>query len=175
MAKKKAKKKRGQPTKYNPKYVQVAGELCREKGYTDKNLAVHFKVSEATINNWKKEYLDFLESIKKGKDDFDSRVVEQSLLKRAKGYSYNEITKEVSADEDGERLEGVLVVTKIVKKEVAPSDVAIIFWLKNRQPKRWSDMKEIEHKIKADEPLTVEEMKQRIKDLDNAGTGLATD
>lgn len=182
MVKKAKKKKRGQPTKYNPKYVQVAGELCREKGYTDKNLAVHFKVSEATINNWKKEYLDFLESIKKGKDDFDTRVVEQSLLKRAIGYSYVETTRELQADngvvlDDDEESESsiqTLVVTKKVTKQISPDVTAQIFWLKNRDPQRWSDMKEIEHKIKTGEPLTVEEMKQKLKDLDNAGNGLAT-
>jgi transposase len=48
------------------KYAEVAGKLCREKDYTDKNLAKHFKVTETTINNWKRRYLEFFESIKRG-------------------------------------------------------------------------------------------------------------
>ena len=62
----KAKNQGGQPTKYKPEYAKKTEELCREKGYTDKNLAAHFKVSETTINNWKRRYLEFFESIKKG-------------------------------------------------------------------------------------------------------------
>lgn len=182
-----AKKKGGRPTKYDPKFAKKAGELCREKGYTDKNLAVHFKVSKSTINSWKRRFPEFLDSIKKGKDEFDSQVVEQSLLKRATGYKYDETTLEpvivvkgvVEEDniEDGEAVEEAveksLVVTKVVKKEVAPSDIAIIFWLKNRQSHRWSDVKEVEHRIEeTGKPLTLEEMKKRIAESEEAGTGI---
>lgn len=187
-AKKKTKKnKKGRPTKYKPEFVQIAGELCQEKGYTIKNLAQHFKVVESSITLWMKEYSDFSAAIKKGRDVFDTQEVEQSLLKRAKGYGYDEITKEpVMVDkgvvdekdiEEGETVEEAvensLAVTKVVTKEVAPSEVAIIFWLKNRQPQRWSDKKEIDHRIEGiTEPLTVEEMKKRIIEAEEAGTGI---
>lgn len=155
--KKKAKKKVGRHTKYKPEYAKKAEELCREQGYTDKNLAAHFKVSKATINNWKNEFLGFLDSLKKGKDEFDSQVVEQSLLKRALGYSYDETTREPAILDKGEvkkrdisegenieeAVESSLVITKIVTKQVAPDVTAQIFWLKNRRPGRWSDLKEV--------------------------------
>lgn len=179
MPKKKAKKKSGRPTSYDPKYAKKAGELCREKGYTDKNLAIHFKVSEATINRWKNEFCEFCESLKKGKDDFDSRVVEQSLLKRAVGYNYVETTRELQTDsgevfdDDSEISIQTLVVTKKVNKHMAPDVTAQIFWLKNRKPQRWSDMKEIEHRIEGiTKPLTLEEMKKRILEAEKAGTGI---
>lgn len=136
-------------TKYKPKFAEVAYKLCNEKGYTDKQLAVHFKVSEATINNWKRRFLEFLESLKKGKDDFDSRVVEQSLLKRAVGYSYVETTRELQVDneevidEESEISIQTLVVTKKVTKHMAPDVTAQIFWLKNRQPDRWRDTRDL--------------------------------
>lgn len=186
-AKKKAKNKGGRPTKYKPEFVKIAGELCQEKGYTNKNLAQHFGVSESVIKVWKNRYSAFLATIKKGKDSFDSQVVEQVLLKRAKGYSYDETTKEpVIVDkgkvdgeviEEGETVEEAveqsLVITKVVTKEVAPSEVAIIFWLKNREPQRWSDKKEIDHRIKEiAEPLTAEQMRQRLEEVAKAGTGI---
>lgn len=142
-------------TKYKTKFAEVAYKLCKEKGYTDKQLAVHFKVSEATINNWKRRFLEFLESLKKGKDDFDSRVVEQSLLKRAVGYIYVETTREpcVLIKRKGKKLEiskvdfsnvrSEMVVTKTVTKDVAPDVTAQIFWLKNRQPERWRDTRDL--------------------------------
>ena len=182
MTKKKTTKKIGRTSKYKPKYAEVAERLCQEKGYTDKNLAIHFKVSEATINRWKNEFCEFCESLKKGKDDFDSRVVEQALLKRAVGYSYVETTRELQSeneeviddeDEESEISIQTLAVTKKVTKHMAPDVTAEIFWLKNRQPQRWSDMKEIEHRIKGiTEPLTLEEMEKRLKAAKKAGTGI---
>lgn len=179
--------KDGRPTKYKPEYAEMAGKLCQEKGYTDKNLATHFKVNESTINNWKRRYSEFLESLKKGKDEFDSQVVEQALLKRATGYSYDETTREpvivvkgvvdknaIDEDETVEQaVESSLVVTKVVTKQVAPDVTAQIFWLKNRRPGRWSDVKEIKHRIEeVGKPLTIDEMKKRIIAADEVGTGL---
>jgi len=175
----KKKKKVGRPTSYKDKFADQAGKLCREKGYTDKNLAAHFKVSESTINKWKNDFSEFSESIKKGKDEYDSRVVEQSLLKRAVGYSYVETTRELQNEsgevfnEESEISIQTLVVTKKVNKHMAPDVTAQIFWLKNRRPQRWSDMKEIEHRIEGiSEPLTIEEMKKRIAEAEKAGTGI---
>jgi len=175
---KKAKSKGGRPSKYRPEYALAVEELCREQGYTDKNLAQHFKVSERTINQWKKGYPQFLQSLKKGKDEFDTRVVEQALLKRAVGYSYDETTREpiVEYDEEGNEIgEKSLTVTKVVRKQIAPDVTAQIFWLKNRNPKRWSDKKEIEHRIEGiTEPLTEEELLERLKRAREAGTGIDT-
>ena len=53
------------------------------------------------------------------------------MLKRALGYEYEEETYE----------NGIL--TKKVKKQVAPDTTAQIFWLKNRQVKKWRDKVEI--------------------------------
>lgn len=174
--------KLGRKTKYDPSYPGIAEKLCREQGYTDKNLAVLFHVSESTINKWKNDFSEFSESIKKGKDAFDTREVEQCLLKRCKGYSYVETTRELLPESgyqncepdaiDAEPMQ-VMVVTKKVYKNMAPSDLAIIFWLKNRNPSRWSDKREIDHRFdKVEEPLTEEEIIKRLNDIKKAGNGL---
>ena len=165
--KKIAKKPNGRPTKFKPKYIEIAEGLCLRKGYTDKDLAKHFKISERTLYVWKNRHLEFSEAIKKGKDEFDSRVVEQSLLKRAVGYTYDEITQEPDKET------GKLVTVKVVSKQVAGDVLAMIFWLKNRNPQRWSDKKEIDHRIEGiTEPLTEEELLSRVKKAKAAGTGV---
>lgn len=179
----------GRPSKYKPEFVQIAEELCRENGYTDKNLAAHFKVSEWTINKWKREFSQFSQSIKKGKYDFDSEVVEQALLKRAVGYRYDEIKKEpvivnrgkvdgndIEKDETVEEaVERSLVITKVVTKEVAPDTVACIFWLKNRRPQDWADKQEHDHNIAVRPPLTTEETIAFLKKVEESPDGIDWD
>ena len=153
----------GQPTKYKETYAEKAGKLCSENGYTDENLAAHFKVSAKTIANWKKKYLPFLQAIKKGKDEFDTEIVEQCLLKRCRGYSYVETTREIQADYDEDLDdEGIgplqtLAVTKKVTKHIEPNVTAQIFWLCNRNSKRWKNRKS--HEITGEDggpiPVTV--------------------
>jgi len=62
--------------------------------------------------------------------------VEQALFKRALGYQVKEITKE-----DGRPI-------KIVVKEVAPDVIACIFWLKNREPRKWRDIIEMKFSLR---------------------------
>lgn len=60
--------------------------------------------------------------------------VEESLLKRAMGYNYDEETYEL--------IEGELLLTKRVTKHVAPDTKAILAWLYNRLPNRWRAIQE---------------------------------
>lgn len=79
-----------------------------------------------------KEIPGVIRYLENGKEVID-RQVENSLLKRALGYRYDEVTYE-----DG-------VETKRVTKEVQPDTTAQIFWLKNRKPNEWRDKQNIEH------------------------------
>lgn len=119
----------GCPGKFKPEYVEQTYKLCL-LGATDAELADFFHVEEKTINNWKLEYPEFLQSIKRGKEIADAEVA-HSLYKRAKGYRYREVTHE-----DFE-------IKKEVEKEVPPDTGACMAWLKNRQRKKWTDTKEI--------------------------------
>ena len=71
----------GAPTKYDSKMNSQVMKLCL-LGATDEELANFFDVSVATINNWKHEYPEFLESIRAGKEDADANV-SQSLYNTA--------------------------------------------------------------------------------------------
>ncbi len=102
-------------------------------GATDKDLADFFGVSETTINNWKNEHPKFLESIKEGKELADSNVA-KSLYERANGYSHPDV--HVS------NYQGDVTLTELTK-HYPPDTTAGIFWLKNRQPGKWRDRKEV--------------------------------
>ena len=104
-----------------------------EKGYTDKQLAKIFCVKEQTINNWKKDYPEFFESLKAGKMLADAKV-EASLYQRACGYSHPEIHIT--------NFQGSITETPIIK-HYPPDPTSMIFWLKNRKKKEWRDRHEI--------------------------------
>lgn len=95
-------------------------------GLTDEQIAENMGIATSTFYEWKKKEKEFSESLKKEKEVIDFEV-ENALLKRALGYEYEEETYE----------NGIL--TKKVKKQVAPDTTAQIFWLKNRKPSNWKD------------------------------------
>jgi hypothetical protein len=128
----------GRPTDYRPEYNEQAYKLCL-LGATDKELADFFDVTEQTINNWKSEYSEFFESIKKGKDLADANVADR-LYQRAIGFEHD--SEEIKVVSDGQGM-GSSIERVPVKKIYPPDTVAAIFWLKNRQKKKWRD--KIEH------------------------------
>ncbi len=160
--KKESPKKMGTPTKYREEYARMANVLCAESGLTDKKLAAVFDVCEATINNWKHKYPDFLESIQKGKDEFNCGKAEGSLFKLVMGFHYTETTKEakpiVIKNQDGteEVVGDKLLVTKKVRKFIPPNDRALRFFLKNRDPARWRDTQAVEVSGKDGGPIQKE-------------------
>lgn len=122
-------------------------------GLTEEQIAKNLGIGVSTLSKYKVEHIEIVEALKKGKEVIDFEV-ENALLKKALGYKYTEVTKEriVKTDARGRPLEDIhgfpcyeMVVTKTVKKEVAPDTTAQIFWLKNRKPKQWRDKQDIEH------------------------------
>jgi len=122
------------PTSYKPEYAEQGRKLCL-LGATDDDLAEFFGVSQKTINTWKKQFPEFLQSLKSGKGVADAEVA-SSLYKRATGYEFDEI--EIRGTDEKKTI-------RKTKKHIAPDTVAAIFWLKNRQKGKWRDKNEIEH------------------------------
>jgi hypothetical protein len=128
----------GRPSKYKPEFDAQALKLCK-LGATDRELAEFFTVDEATINRWKSDFPSFCESLKRGKQESDDRV-EQSLYRRALGYSHDAVKILMTKEGDVFREEYV--------EHYPPDTTACIFWLKNRRPEQWRD------KIDVDTGLT---------------------
>lgn len=124
------KSKGGRPSDYREEYADQARKLCL-LGATDKELADFFGVCEATINNWKIDYPQFLESLKAGKASADAEVAEK-LFRRALGYSHDAV--KIVADAKSKE-EHVVHYTE----HYPPDTTAAIFWLKNRQRDKWRD------------------------------------
>lgn len=118
-AKKANPQKAGRKPTYKKEYDQIARNYCI-LGAIDIDLAEFFGVTERTIYLWKKKYPSFLEATKEAKDQVDARVV-NALFHKAIGFQTN-------------------------KGQVPPDTTACIFWLKNRQPDKWSDKQEVDHK-----------------------------
>jgi DNA-binding XRE family transcriptional regulator len=111
-------------------------------GLTEEQIAKNMGVSTKTLYNWKEKFLPVLHALKRGKEVID-RQVENALLKRALGYEYDEVTQEL--------FEGELLVSKVVTKQVHPDTTAQIFWLKNRKPEQWRDVKD--HNVTTNQKL----------------------
>lgn len=121
-------RKVGRPTKYKEEYAELAYKFSL-LGAIDAQLAQLLEISESTLNKWKHDHPEFSESIKRGKEIADVEVVE-ALRKRAIGYSYEEVKTEES-DQGNKRT--------VTTKAVIPDTTAQIFWLRNRQPDKWSN------------------------------------
>jgi len=130
----------GRPTAFKPEYVEQAKKLA-ELGATDRELAEFFYVSESTLYLWKHTQPEFSEALKLGKEASDARVV-QSLYRRAIGYSHDAV-KIMTVDGSVQEVPYV--------EHYPPDTTAGIFWLKNRDPERWRDKRELE--VSMDESL----------------------
>lgn len=137
--------KKGRPTKYKKEFCIQAEKLCK-KGFIDTEIADFFEVEEKTINNWKKAYPDFLQSLKRGKVHSDSAVVD-ALYGRALGYEFEERKVEI----DAEKKEKTTVTTK----QMAGDTTAQIFWLKNRRPDEWRNNPEPTDEEQTGNPLNI--------------------
>lgn len=102
------------------------------EGLTDEQIAHNMGCSRSTLADWRVKYPDISDALKRGKDVIDFEV-ENALLKRALGYSYDEIMIEDS--DDGHK-------HRVTKKFIPPDVTAQIYWLKNRKPDRWRDKPE---------------------------------
>ena len=138
-------------------------ECWARDGLTDEQIANNLGISTSTFYEYKKNYSEFSESLKRGKEIVDYEV-ENSLLKRALGYEFEEKTYETKWDENQGRFREVL--TKKVKKEVVPDTTAQIYWLNNRKPKQWRNKRNDEENN--NENLNkVEQLLSKIKEEAN--------
>ena len=129
----------GAKTKYDESFPVRVLELAG-KGLTNKEIAKQLGISRTSFYEYKKNISEFLDAIKKGKEPIDDDV-EDSMLKRAMGYDYEEQVTEERISEDGTRHPAVV---RTFKKHMPGDTTAQIFWLKNRRPNEWRDARNIE-------------------------------
>lgn len=123
--------KRGPKSKFNDKVRETILRLLKE-GKTEAQIADIVGVCTKTISNWKGKHQELLHAVNESKLVADE-LVEISLYRRALGYTHPE--EKVFLDK-GE------IVTHQTQKHYPPDTQAAMFWLRNRQPKRWKEKTE---------------------------------
>ena len=85
-------------TRYIPEVHDVlAYQIMANTGATVEQLAKTMKVGKTTLDRWQGKNQSLRDAIRSGRDEFDSKYVEASLLKRALGYvAINEVCENVA-------------------------------------------------------------------------------
>ena len=150
----------GRPSRYvNEYHVPWTKSLAR-RGLTVEEIAREIGVAKSTFCKWVAENEELSDALKEGRSIADSKV-EDSLYRRAVGYTYTERKTIVSADgEGGQRPARV----EMVEKEVVPDVTACIFWLQNRMPAAWRDQRNIVLKS-SDDDETRREISAIVNDV----------
>jgi transposase-like protein len=118
-------------------------------GLTDEQIAHNMGITKTTLYDWVKRFPAISHSLKEGKAPVDQEV-ENALLKRAMGFTYEETTTDIEQiptskkDEDGNPIFMEIRKTKTVTKTALPDVTAQIFWLKNRRPDKWREKQDVQ-------------------------------
>ncbi len=131
--------------KYEQWLTEEGLELLRgwaRNGLTDEEIAANMGIRRSTLSEWKKNYPDISDTLKRGREYADTRV-ENQLYQNAVGYSYIEQqaikVKRVYWDNAGRKCEAEEVKLVDVVRVHPGETTAQIFWLKNRRPEVWRD------------------------------------
>jgi len=132
--------------KYDKDFPLRAEDFAR-RGMTDNQIAKALGIHRATFYEYLKIYSDFSDAIKRGKGPVDVEV-ENALLKRARGYEYEEVMVEYKPGKEskkGKKKDEKALATLIRKtqKQVVPDVTAQIVWLTNRRPALWKHRKDV--------------------------------
>lgn len=141
------KPKRGVKTEYRDDFPVQAHKMCL-LGALDRDLATFFGVCRETIINWKKNHPDFRDAVLRGKKAADMEVAAslyQATLDRVITTRQAIKCKEIYYDENGKRVEKERVEIVEVDKHIPADFRSQQFWLKNRNPKVWSDKHDDDH------------------------------
>lgn len=141
-------------------------------GLTDEEIAGKIGIRRETLYAWMKKYPNISNALKRGKEVIDYEV-EQALLKKSLGYTIDlkktfKVKRSIYDKNTGKKIkEYEELVTGYDQMHVPPDTTAQIFWLKNRQPEKWRDKRDVEHSGNINNPmegLSTADLKKLIKD-----------
>ncbi len=112
----------------------------------------------AFFGHWMKESEDLKKALAVSRD-VSNASVEESLLKRALGYTY--------VDKTYDLVEGQLVLTHEYHKHMPPDTKAILSWLYNKLPNEWRSIQEPLERTQYTE--TIKEILVAMKQVADSG------
>jgi DNA-binding CsgD family transcriptional regulator len=119
-----------------PRFSEIQ-KWCQE-GLTNEQMCEKLDIAPASWYEYANKHSIFAELVNWSKSVTIHRV-ENSLLKAAMGYEYEEIKTIVEEDKNGKKRTRI----EKVKRHQPPNPTAMIFFLKNRAPNEWNDRREI--------------------------------
>lgn len=119
----------GRPSKYDthikPYFLEIKQML--EKGLTEKEIAKALHIAYSSWNKYKAEKKEFSELIKSKDMTPLIEELENALVKRAKGFNYEEKKQYITEDENGNKKKHTEITIKY-----QPPDTTAIFGALNR-------------------------------------------
>ena len=128
-------------THIRPKLKQITKWIS--EGKTEYSICDSLGVDDNTFIRYKKTKKELREAILKGEQGL-TKNIESMLYKRCMGYEVEE-TKTFIQENNGKKTKKI----EKTKKYISPSDTALIFTLKNRNPDEFKDKQEIHQDINA--------------------------
>lgn len=146
-----------------PEKLQQLEEWA-SSGLFDKQIAHNMGINISSLYNYKRDYPEIAEAIKKGKEVIDIEV-ENALYKKCLGYNVPVIKcfkiKTVEYNNNGKKIKEYEEIIEKQEEIHIPADTtAQIFWLKNRKASEWRD--KVENNININEVNKVEELLAKI-------------
>ena len=136
------KRPRGRPPKYRPEFAERVTDLCL-LGATNEELAKVFGVDDATISRWLDKTPEFRSAVKQGRELADMKVARALYLKATGQWTRPavKIATRIEILPNGTEIKSEHIVPYV--EHFPPDTAAAFIWLKNRQPHRWRDKKEV--------------------------------
>lgn len=132
-------------TNVKDKLILVEG--WARNGLSEEQIAKNLGVAYSTFRDYKRKHPALSAVLEKGREVVDFEV-EGALIKRALGFTYEEVIEELREDPNTGTA-GLVPVKKVIKT-VPPDVSAAKFWLNNRKPDEWkydSNKNEIDREI----------------------------
>ena len=107
-------------------------------GLTNEEMARSMGVHRATLQRWIVDHGDICDAIKRGRL-LACEAIENALFRKATGMVLEDTVEEYKGElRDGRPSNGT-VTKRTVRRQVPPDTAAVIFYLKNRMPDKYSD------------------------------------
>ncbi len=112
-------------------------------GLTIEEIAKSMGVARSTLNDWITKHADISDAIKEGRG-LAFEAVENALFRKATGMVLEDTVEEFKGElRDGKPANGT-VMKRTTRRQLPPDTAAVIFYLKNRAPEKYSDRRTME-------------------------------